>query len=208
MLAAWVPRNSHQPGPDLRGAGPSPAREQPTDGRWRHPEAESAELAGDPPMAPARILPCQHPHVGRRGRASLPAGRLPPLSAHERPMPTQQRARGDQARAARGAWQLARHHREQGTIPGAKLRPRDLATEDLELVAQDEQLDVLDVQATTTANECPHQSPQRHLEKREGHRADPPNPAREGRDTSIGALQACEPSPAENARRTTISLGP
>jgi hypothetical protein len=33
-----------------------------------------------------------------------------------------------------------------------------LATEDLALVAQDEQLDVLDLQATATANECPQQS--------------------------------------------------
>ena len=70
---------------------------------------------------------------------------------------------------------MARRRREQGTIRGAKLRPRDLATEDLELVAQDEQLDVLDVQATATTNECPQQSPERHVEKREGHRADPPN---------------------------------
>jgi hypothetical protein len=85
---------------------------------------------------------------------------------------------------------MTRGRREQGTIRGAKLRPRDLATEDLELVAQDEQLDVLDVQVTATANECPQQSPERHVRKREGHRADPPNPAREGRDTSIGNLQA------------------
>jgi crotonobetainyl-CoA:carnitine CoA-transferase CaiB-like acyl-CoA transferase len=83
---------------------------------------------------------------------------------------------------------MARGRREQGTVRGAKLRPRDLATEDLELVAQDEQLDVLDVQATATANECPQQSPEREVEKREGHRADPLNPAREGRDTSIDAL--------------------
>jgi hypothetical protein len=69
-------------------------------------------------------------------------------------MPPQQRARGDQTRAMQGAWQLARRRREQGTVRGAKLRPRDLATEDLEIVAQDEQLDVPDVQATATANEC------------------------------------------------------
>ena len=84
-------------------------------------------------------------------------------------MPTQQRARGDQTRAARGAWQLARRRREQGTVRGAKLRPRDLATEDLELVAQDEQLEVLDVQATATANERAQKGPEREVEKREGH---------------------------------------
>jgi hypothetical protein len=83
---------------------------------------------------------------------------------------------------------MARRRREQGTVRGAKLGPRDLTTEDLELVAQDEQLDVLDVQATATANECPQHSPERHVEKREDHRADPPNPTREERDTSIGTL--------------------
>jgi len=41
-----------------------------------------------------------------------------------------------------------------GTISGAKPRPRDLAAQDLELVTKDQQLDVLDVQATTTPNEC------------------------------------------------------
>ena len=64
---------------------------------------------------------------------------------------------------------MARRRREQGTVRGAKLRPRDLATEDLELVAQDEQLDVLDVQATATANDCALKGHEREVEKREGH---------------------------------------
>jgi hypothetical protein len=68
-------------------------------------------------------------------------------------MPTQQRPRSDQTRAAQGAWQVAGRRREQGTISTAKLRPRHLATQNVQLVTQDEQLDVLDVQATTTANE-------------------------------------------------------
>jgi hypothetical protein len=135
-------------------------------------------------MAPARILPCQaqhqDPHVGRHGRASSSAGRLPPLPAHKRAMPPQQRARGDQAPAARGAWQLARRRREQGTVRGAKLRPRDLATQNLELVAQDQQLDVLDVQATATANECAQQGPEREVEKRKATVADPPSPRADG----------------------------
>ena len=84
-------------------------------------------------------------------------------------MPAQQRPRSDQTRAARRAWQLAGRRREQGTISGAKLRPRDLAAQDLELVAQDEQLDVLDVQATATPNERAQQRPEREVEEREGH---------------------------------------
>jgi hypothetical protein len=112
-------------------------------------------------MAPARILACQPqhdgPHLGWHGRAPALAGRLPPLPAHKRAMPPQQRPRGDQPPFARRAWQLARRRREQGTISGAKPRARDLAAQDVDPVTQDEQLDVLDVQATTTANECAQQ---------------------------------------------------
>jgi hypothetical protein len=68
-------------------------------------------------------------------------------------------------------------------------------------VAQDEQLDVLDVQVTATANECPQQSPERRVEKREGHRVDPPNPAREGRDTRIRALRVPWTEELEDAER-------
>src|SRR4051794_284298 len=82
-------------------------RSSPLDGRWRHPEAEPAELAADSPMPPARILACQpqhqDPHVGRDGRASSSAGPLPPPSAYERAMPPRQPAWGDQTRAMRGA---------------------------------------------------------------------------------------------------------
>jgi hypothetical protein len=48
---------------------------------------------------------------------------------------------------------MAGRRRQQGTIRGAKLRPRHLATENLELVTKAEQLDVLDVQPAATANE-------------------------------------------------------
>jgi hypothetical protein len=84
-------------------------------------------------------------------------------------MPPQQRSRGDQTRFARRAWQVAGRRREQGTISGATLRPRDLAAQNIELVAQDQQLDVLDVQATTMPNQCAEQSPEPEVEKGQGH---------------------------------------
>jgi hypothetical protein len=129
-------------------------------------------------MAPARILACQTqhhcPHIGWHARASAPAGRLSPLPARERAMPAQQRARGDQTRAAQGAWQVAGRRREQGTISGAKLRPRDFATQNVQFVTQDQELEVLDIQTTATANEHSEQRPERDVEEREGHIADPP----------------------------------
>jgi hypothetical protein len=208
MLAAWARKNSRQPGPDLRGAGPSPAREQPTDSRWRHCEAEFGQLTGEPPMAPARILPCQPqhqgPHLGRHRRASTPAGRLPPLSAHECPVPAQQRPRSNQTRPARGAWQVAGRRGERRTISAPKLRPRDLATQDLELVAQDQQLDVLDVQATGTPNQCAQQGPEREVEKGEGHVFDPPHLAQTGATRVMAPLRGYHPSASRGSTATVV----
>ena len=144
--------------------------------------SRASRLAADPPMAPARILASQpqheRAHLSRDGRAPSRAGRLSPLPGHERAMPTQQRSRSDQARAARGVRQVASRRRQQGTIRGAKVRPRYLAAQDLELVTKNEQLDVLDAQATATPNERSQERPERHVEKREGHgrRSSQPGP--------------------------------
>jgi hypothetical protein len=69
---------------------------------------------------------------------------------------------------------MAARRREQGTISGAKPRTRDLPAQHLKLVAQDQQLDVLDVEATATADEHPKQSPKREVQEGEGHTGDPP----------------------------------
>ena len=71
---------------------------------------------------------------------------------------------------------MAGRRRKQGTIRGAKPRTRDLPAQHLKLVAHDQELDVLDVEATATADEHPQQSPKREVEKGEGHTGDPPSP--------------------------------
>jgi hypothetical protein len=71
---------------------------------------------------------------------------------------------------------VAGRRREQGTIRGAKPRTRDLPAQHLKLVAQDQELDVLDIEATATADEHPKQSPKREVEEGEGHTGDPPSP--------------------------------
>jgi hypothetical protein len=127
-------------------------------------------------MPPAWILACQPqhqgPYLGWHGRASARAGRLPPLPPHEGAMPPQQRARGDQSRTARGGWQVTSGRREQRAISGAKLRPRHLATQYLELMAQDQQLEVLDVQPTATSDDRAQQRPEREVEEQESHTGD------------------------------------
>jgi hypothetical protein len=173
MLAAWERRNARQLGRPPRCRPESHAGEQPTNGRWRYPEAQFAHFAADPPMAPAQILPRQPHHdvpdLSRRGWASAPAGRLPPFPAHEARC-HRSSVRGVTRRASRdgrGRWQAAA---ESTARSGARnCGPRDLAAQNIELVAQHQQLHVLDVQATTTPNQCAQQSPEREAEEGEGH---------------------------------------
>jgi hypothetical protein len=153
---------------------------------WRAPRCSA-----DDPSADSREPAAARARAPQPGRAAPTlAGRLSPLPAHKRAMPAQQRPRRDHARAARGARQVAGRPSEQGTIRGTKGRPRHLAAQHLELVAKDEQLDVVDVQTAATANERSQQRPEREVEKREGHGRRSSQPARHGRDTSIGTLQA------------------
>jgi hypothetical protein len=174
---------------------PAPVRRGPaTDGSWWVRPGSRAwparRRSADGPSADSRVpaaAPRPAPQPAPAGaRADRP---LPPFPAHERSMPPQQRPRSDQTRAMRAAWQVAGRRREQAAISGAKLRPRHLAAQDLELVTQNEQLDVLDVQATTSPNERSQQGPEREVEKREGHCRRSSQPALGGRDTSIGTLQ-------------------
>jgi hypothetical protein len=54
---------------------------------------------------------------------------------------------------------VAGRRREHSAISTAKPQPRDLAAQDVELVTQDEQLDVRDIQTTTTPNQRSQQGP-------------------------------------------------
>jgi hypothetical protein len=65
---------------------------------------------------------------------------------------------------------------EQRSISEPELRLHDLAAQNVELVAQHQQLDVLQVQPTATPNERTEQSPEREVEEGEDHAADPPTP--------------------------------
>jgi hypothetical protein len=187
-----------RPAAPRRRLQPRPT-EKTADARWRHPEAELAQLAADPPMAPARILPRQPqhqlPNLSRQLWPSALAGRLSPLPAHKRSMPTQQRTRRHQQHATRRARQMASRGRQQRPISPSELRPRDLPTQNLELVAQHQELNVFHMQAATATNKRPEQSPHSEIEEREG-RLPPilPTLAPESGDTDIGALQPFRPS--------------
>ena len=77
---------------------------------------------------------------------------------------------------------------QQGPIRLAELRAGDLPAQDLELVAQHQQLDVFHLQAAAATNKRAEQSPHGEVEEGEGHAADSPSPQSRTGDTNIGTL--------------------
>ena len=65
----------------------------------------------------------------------------------------------------RRARQVTGRGRQQRSIRCVQLRPRDLPAQDLELVAQHQQLNVLHMQAAATANKRTKQSPHSEIEE-------------------------------------------
>jgi hypothetical protein len=181
MLAACVRRNSRQLGPDRRGAGSSRARASRR--RMLVGDTQRPSLPSSPQIRrwpPTRILARepQHqlPNLSRKRRPSAPSGRLPPLPTHKRPMPTKQRPWSHQQHTQRRPGQVTSDGRQQRSISCAKLRPRDLAAENLELVTQHQQLEVFHMQAAAATNQRTEQGPKSEIEEGEDHVANPPSP--------------------------------
>jgi hypothetical protein len=103
-------------------------------------------------------------------------------------MPAQQRLRPDeQAVAAPGREQSARRSKE-GTITRSQPWALNLTAQDLELVAKQEQLDVLDLRWPAAANQQLQQGNEDEIKEGEEHRAMLPQPARNGRSTCTTVL--------------------
>ena len=86
-------------------------------------------------------------------------------------MPAQKRPRRDQKRSARRRRQIASGSGKQRAIGALELGPPNLAAQHLELVAEHQQLDVLDIRATAAANKQTEQSPNSEVEEGEEHAA-------------------------------------
>jgi hypothetical protein len=78
--------------------------------------------------------------------------------------------------------------RQERPIDDAELRPRDLSAQDLELVAQDRQLDVFHVQAAPAPNQRAQQSANREADKEKTMTQILPSRAAKSSDTTFGAL--------------------
>jgi len=168
------------------------AREQATNCARRDREAELRELAGDALVAPALVLAREPQHeltsLGRDRRAARAAARECPPSPHELAVPAQQGLRRDeQTMAARRREQPA-HRGEEGAVTRSQPWALDLAAQDIELMAQHDQLDVLDPRGPAAANQQPQQRDEDQVDEREEHRAMLPEPVRRPRSGQIRVL--------------------
>ena len=139
---AWVRRNCRQLVSVCRDRRrwDAVALQDPPDRRGADAVAELEQLALDPQVAPARVLP-RHPHHqgGEDVVDRWPSGpvRVGPSSAHEAAMPAQDRVRGDQAMATQCSGQPPHERGEHGPVRpvqarssgwcGAARRPRGAA---------------------------------------------------------------------------------
>jgi hypothetical protein len=111
------------------------------------PHAKPEQLTLDPLVAPGGVLPGQADdqllHLWVQGRSSCLAVRVGPRAGHQPPVPVQQRLRLDQEARPSGPGQDAAGCGEQGAVGGLELRTWGLAALNGELLAQDQDLQVL-----------------------------------------------------------------
>ena len=172
---AWVRRNCRQLVSVCRDRRrwDAVALQDPPDRRGADAVAELEQLALDPHVSPARVLP-RHPHHqgGEDVVDRWPSGpvRVGPSSADEAAMPAQDRVRGDQAMATQCSGQPPDEGGEHGPVRPVHARSWVGAAQDGDLVAQHEELDVLGGGRAAHQQDQPEhlpedqvQQPQRHV---------------------------------------------
>ena len=156
------------------------ALQDPPDRRGAHAVAECGQLALDPQVAPARVLP-RHPHhqgdedvVDRWPSGPVGVG---PSSAHEAAMPAQDRVRGDQAMATQCSGQPPDEGGEDGPVRPVQAWSWVGAAQDGDLVAQHEELDVLGGGRAAQQQDQPEHLAEDQIEQPQRHGGDHARPA-------------------------------
>ena len=147
------------------------------DGGGRDLVPEAGELAADPPVAPGRVV-AGHLHRGpadrRAGaRASWCPAPVGPAALNQLGVPAQERARGDdqgQLAAARGGRPPGQGGQDR---PVGPRQPgcSDLALQDGDLVAQHQDLGVLDVVGARQQRQPAAQPQEDQVQQAEGHKS-------------------------------------
>ena len=134
--------------------------------------AEFEQLALDPHVPPARVLP-RHPHHqgGEDVVDRWPSGpvRVGPSSADEAAMPAQDRVRGDQAMATQCSGQPPDEGGEHGPVRPVQAWSWVGAAQDGDLVAQHEELDVLGGGRAAQQQDQPEHLPEDQVQQPQRH---------------------------------------
>src|SRR6266508_6490492 len=130
-------------------------------GRRRNRNAKTLELADDPFVSPVWVL-ARETQDQLAERALEPGSPGPPVRVRppardQLPVPAKQCLRLEREDCPRGPRQRAAQRRQQRAIRPRQLRPRDLPAEDRQLVAEDEDLQLL---RATRPPQQPHQREQ------------------------------------------------
>src|SRR6266480_1821126 len=129
--------------------------------RRRHRDAETLELADDPFVSPVWVLPSetkdQHAQRALERRPPGPSVRVAPAAGDQLPVPAKQRLRLEREGRPGNPGQRAAQHRQQRAIRSGRPRPWGLWAEDRQLVAEDENLQLL---RATWPPQQPHQREQ------------------------------------------------
>ena len=142
---------------------PVPAQDVPDRGRG-HGDAELGAFAGDPLVAPPRVLPghAQHQIDDRRIQSAPTAVpvRVGPAAPDQVPVPAQQRGRRYQERRPPLPRQQPRQHRQHQPIRRGVPGPGDLPAQHRQLVPQDGDLHVLRIRRRTDPQQPEHPTQQ------------------------------------------------
>jgi len=159
----------------------------------RDAHADTGEFTDDPLVAPARVLAREPQHeltnlLRDRGSTGPPSRRRP-SPPHKLAMPPQQRVRTDEERPARPPQQLAGRSKEDAVT---LIQPRtgDLAAQHSQFVAEQHDLELLELARAQTQRRHRKRTPEQHVQQRHHHEAASPHPG--PRRPTLGAATSSE----------------
>src|SRR5262249_36186669 len=150
-------------------------KQDPPDRARGHAHAELEQLAGDPRIAPARILPReaqdQLADAIIDGRPAAASTRVRPPAAHELPVPAQKCLRRHDQTASARLRQEWRQRGQEGATGWPQRGASLLPSEHNQLMAQDEQLDVFGELSAPVPDQQPEHSREGEIGERKQHPA-------------------------------------